>query len=285
MFAALDKGNGYYQFVAANSGKVIEVPDNSLADGEALKIWTNNGQNCSHWALEPVSLDFQTDLTDNGGYLTASHNGFNGEGFANAIDNKSDNKFCTRITVGDEVWLRYVSTKNARITSYTIASANDAPDRDPKNWVLEGSNDGNTWTVIDTQTDQVFNNRFEPKSYAVYNNQVFGIFRLRVQSLKSANSDIFQISEWQLFGVENGVFTACSEMEAAKGKSIYPNPAKDVVTVNGTIEGETIAIYDMTGRICLTTSSDADRTVINIDKLQPGNYLLRAGQTVLKLIK
>ena len=35
------------------------------------------------------------------------------------------------------------------VTHYKWATANDAPDRDPVQWSLEGSNDGNTWTTLD----------------------------------------------------------------------------------------------------------------------------------------
>merc|ERR1711871_1201029 len=35
------------------------------------------------------------------------------------------------------------------VASYDWMTANDAPDRDPTKWTLEGSNDGTTWTVVD----------------------------------------------------------------------------------------------------------------------------------------
>ncbi|MEZ4330284.1 MAG: NPCBM/NEW2 domain-containing protein [Myxococcota bacterium] len=38
------------------------------------------------------------------------------------------------------------------IDAYTITTANDAPDRDPVRWALEGSIDGSTWEVLDDQT-------------------------------------------------------------------------------------------------------------------------------------
>jgi hypothetical protein len=36
-----------------------------------------------------------------------------------------------------------------------ITAACDAPDRDPRSWVLEGSNDGMTFTAIDTRAGAV----------------------------------------------------------------------------------------------------------------------------------
>lgn len=42
------------------------------------------------------------------------------------------------------------------MTSYIVASADDAPARDPKDWELVGSNDMQAWTVIDKKEGYVF---------------------------------------------------------------------------------------------------------------------------------
>jgi hypothetical protein len=39
------------------------------------------------------------------------------------------------------------------IDSYTFATANDAPERDPLSWTMEGSLDGVSWDLIDVRTD------------------------------------------------------------------------------------------------------------------------------------
>jgi hypothetical protein len=42
------------------------------------------------------------------------------------------------------------------IDGYNWATANDSassPDRSPKNWTVQGSNDNSTWTTLDIQTD------------------------------------------------------------------------------------------------------------------------------------
>jgi parallel beta-helix repeat protein len=40
-----------------------------------------------------------------------------------------------------------------RVWNYSLCSANDAPERDPDDWTLEGSNDNVTWTILDTVID------------------------------------------------------------------------------------------------------------------------------------
>lgn len=39
----------------------------------------------------------------------------------------------------------------ATITGYTFTSAEDVPQRDPKTWVFQGSNDGSNWTQLDSR--------------------------------------------------------------------------------------------------------------------------------------
>ncbi|KAL0737919.1 hypothetical protein Bca4012_014129 [Brassica carinata] len=67
-------------------------------------------------------------------------------------------------------WIMYKTLYNQmqELIAYELMSANDAPERDPKDWVLEGSNDGgSTWHVLDKQTCQVFEERFQRKSYKI----------------------------------------------------------------------------------------------------------------------
>ena len=55
-----------------------------------------------------------------------------------------------------------------KISSYALTSADDMPVRDPKEWSLDGSNDGQQWTTLDKQTmPEPFANRFEEKRFQV----------------------------------------------------------------------------------------------------------------------
>lgn len=66
-------------------------------------------------------------------------------------------------------WFTYYLPEGitAQITIYELTSASDT-ERDPKDWVLEGSHDrGSTWTVLDAQSHQLFSRRFERKSFRI----------------------------------------------------------------------------------------------------------------------
>jgi hypothetical protein len=98
-------------------------------------------------------------------------------------------------------WFQLQFTNAVAVGAYTFTSANDASGRDPKNWTLNGSNDGNTWTVVDTRTNEMFaarglTNRYEiagiPQAYKYY----------RVFLTANNGSTIFQMGEWRLIKYE-----------------------------------------------------------------------------------
>lgn len=67
-------------------------------------------------------------------------------------------------------WLVYklLDGKMHELVTYELMSANDAPERDPRDWVVEGSDDGGSnWLVLDKQTSQFFENRYERKTYSI----------------------------------------------------------------------------------------------------------------------
>lgn len=67
-------------------------------------------------------------------------------------------------------WIAYKLNEGptCELEAYELMSANDAPDRDPMDWVLEGSSDGgSSWYIIDKQTSQKFENRFQRKLYKI----------------------------------------------------------------------------------------------------------------------
>ncbi|NII26654.1 hypothetical protein HB364_16315 [Pseudoflavitalea sp. X16] len=79
----------------------------------------------------------------------------------------------------------------AIVTRYTITSANDVPERDPKNWKLAGSNDGVNWAILDSQVNQSFASRFLTKTYTIDSNAtLYTYYRLTI----TANEVNFNIS-------------------------------------------------------------------------------------------
>jgi Pregnancy-associated plasma protein-A/Secretion system C-terminal sorting domain len=137
------------------------------------------------------------DLTESG---TASDDGANnpvGEGEAQAFDNTSNTKWLVFSSTGNIAY-DFANEDAYVVTRYTVASANDEPARDPKNWNLQGSNDGSNWTTVNSQNNQFFGNRFEVKPYDITNSTSYKRYRLNVTS--NNGSGYLQIGEIQMFG-------------------------------------------------------------------------------------
>ena len=93
-------------------------------------------------------------------------------------------------------WAQYTLDAPAEVIKYALTSANDAPERDPRDWTLQGSTDGSTWTTVDTQTGQTFAERFQTKTYTVADPGSFGIYRLTITGHPSGN--LTQLADLEL---------------------------------------------------------------------------------------
>lgn len=125
--------------------------------------------------------------------VTASAQNLPGEAASNLLDSNPNTKWLAFASTG---WVVYTFDKPVVATDYAMTSANDSPARDPKNWTIEGSNDGKTWAPVDTQTNQSFPGRLQEKDYKTANTTAYSSYRLTI----SANSgeNITQLAGWDL---------------------------------------------------------------------------------------
>ena len=126
--------------------------------------------------------------------VTASAQNGPGEVATNLLDNNSNTKWLAFANSG---WIVYQFAKPVVAANYAMTSANDSPERDPKNWVVEGSNDGATWTTIDTQANQTFAARQKEYDYKTTNVVAFSSYRLSI-SATAGNSGLVQLADWDL---------------------------------------------------------------------------------------
>ncbi len=133
------------------------------------------------------------------GTLTALGAVHAGEGVGMAFDGNTGTKWYH--SGMESSWLQCRLTKEGkkRFAAYSIASANDCPDRDPADWRLLGSNDGgNTWTVLDTRKGEVFEKRFQERRYAIERPAAFNLYRLQIDKARGPQKDGIQLSEIRL---------------------------------------------------------------------------------------
>jgi PKD repeat protein/type 1 glutamine amidotransferase len=126
--------------------------------------------------------------------VTASANNPPNETEINLIDGDVATKW---LAFEPTAWIVYRLAEPAAVTQYALASANDAQARDPKDWTVQGSNDGENWTDLDSRADEEFPDRFQIKDYEFENTTEYEYYRLDITA--NAGSDLTQLAEWQLF--------------------------------------------------------------------------------------
>lgn len=151
----------------------------------------------------PVKITVQTpsatsfDITDNGGAITGQYPNTTKptEDVPSLIDNNTSTKYYRSGRTA--LWVRYQSTAPAIVVRYTVSSANDVPGRDPKDWQLQGSHNGSSWSTLDTRTGEVFTGRKQTRSFTVANETAYTFYRLNITANNGETGT--QFSEWELY--------------------------------------------------------------------------------------
>ncbi len=136
-----------------------------------------------------------------GGKITVSScarsacNPNNIEGYNRVIDRDRNTKFLEDPFRGG--WLKFEFNSPVIAGSYTLVSANDAEDRDPASWSLDGSNDNRVWTTLDTRNEEVFRERFMERVFYFNNRTPYRYYRITFNSMRFGGS-AFQLAEWSI---------------------------------------------------------------------------------------
>ena len=114
------------------------------------------------------------------------------------VDDNADTKF---VTNHDRFEITWNGNSSKAVTSYSLTSAADTPEMDPKKWTLYGSSDNAKWTELDTQTGQTFSARKEEKTFDVENVTEYRYYRLSIEANNGGAAT--QIAEWKLVAVRS----------------------------------------------------------------------------------
>ena len=130
------------------------------------------------------------------GYVVVTGgNGWGDSPVANLVDNDASTKFGTS-GVGD-AWAIIIASEAVAVQQYSIVTGADTynyPGRNPVSWKLEGSNDNQTWTLIDekVQTYQLQAKNKEEFVFPVNGTETYKFFKFSATQL----ADGFQVSEF-----------------------------------------------------------------------------------------
>jgi alpha-L-fucosidase len=125
---------------------------------------------------------------------------------AMAFDGSTSTKWYTDVNASTG-WLQYQFGNGLawRITQYKITSANDVQQRDPKSWQFQGSNDGATWSTLDTRTGETFASRLLTKTYDLTNTTPNRYYRLNITDSYGGSGYPIQLSEFAMLSAPTDV--------------------------------------------------------------------------------
>jgi hypothetical protein len=122
-------------------------------------------------------------------------------------------------------WLDYSATTWVKVTfatptvldAYSLTSANDVPYRDPASWTLSGSNDGVTWTVIETRFGQSWASRYLTRDF-VLSTRSAAYTQFRFDFVPSVGSAL-QLAELELYGASQTSVLITPSSYSARGQA------------------------------------------------------------------
>lgn len=132
--------------------------------------------------------------TDNPAAVTAS--GVYGSSFSGwkAFDGLPNTMWLSSVWQ-TPAWIRYDFESLKRVTSYSIDYSNGSiRTRAPKDFTLEGSNNGSSWTVVDRRTNQTNWGGLERRTYSVNAPRSYSNYRLVVTDDNDIRSGIVVLS-------------------------------------------------------------------------------------------
>jgi beta-glucosidase len=144
----------------------------------------------------PIDITSVTNLSERiSGYPAGKPN----EALINLFDKRLSTKYCAD---GTRFYVQYVLDKAYKFTSYTITSANDYSERDPKLWSFSGYDPEEGWIELDEQRSFFFPSRYATMKFKINSDKEFTAFMLEVSSIKSGN--LVQLGKIQVFGEATG---------------------------------------------------------------------------------
>ncbi len=158
--------------------------------------------------------DHVTDVRASG------ENSGSGEVKENLVDSEPTSKWLTFASTG---WVEFDLDAPVKLATYALTSANDHDERDPRDWVLKGSSDGENWTTVDSRSGETFAKRFETKTYDLAEPAEYRHFRIEFTKNNGA-SDATQLADVQFSTGDDGGDTTPPDMLSLVDKGPSGSP-------------------------------------------------------------
>lgn len=205
--------NKRVHFVATDSAILLSDPVFD-ADTGKTSVTVSAGENTSGSVIAVSEDSYATDICSvsvgaaleeseminraAGGTAEASMTDSpDGEDVSKAFDNSASTKWLVRNTSSVSVTYSFAGGARYYITKYALVSANDDADRDPKSWNLYGSNDGESWTLLDARKGEVFYGRKLKRIFEFAPDAAYSSYKLEIT--ENGGNAHTQLGEIQLF--------------------------------------------------------------------------------------
>ena len=129
----------------------------------------------------------QTYMVDGAGSVSVE--GVSGHEGSKAFD-RNENSYYQHegVCEGSTLQWEFSSASQHYINQYSIMAGGTCQNLFPQSWKLEGSRDGQQWTLLDIRSSESFGYTTEKKSYLFYNDNSFSTYRLTVLRCPSRTS-------------------------------------------------------------------------------------------------
>jgi len=159
------------------------------------------------------------------------------EGSPTAFDSDPSSKwFNNTLATG---WLQYdFGAGNAQVVRRYSLTVADVANRDPKNWNFLGSQDGTTWTTLDSQSNQAFGYRQQQNFYNIGNSTGYRYYRIEITANNGGtNLAVADLGLWSDIGrtIQDGTYRFVSR-KSNKVMDIS-NAANSSQVIQQTFEG------------------------------------------------
>jgi predicted alpha-1,2-mannosidase len=175
------------------------------------------------------------------------------EGKENLNDGDPNSKWLADTTTG---WASYTLSEPIRITRYALTSANDAQTRDPRDWALQGSADGQNWTNVDTRAGETFGQRFQLREFAVATPGTYRHYRLNITA--NSGAPLTQLADWQLSDGTTAPAPPTMRSRLSSGPASSPT-AKSKAGYHG------LAAFEVSGRQTVAGRAYSYNKVFDVD--------------------
>lgn len=218
-FILYDCGEGYYQLVARNSGKVVEIPQSSKGNGEWIKIFDNNGTHTQQWAVvenrydEASAVTLYTDEGYKGKAVTLSEGEYNLSrmGLYNLKDNDMSS---LKVTPGFKVTIYEDDNFNGKSKSYTASESFVGEEWNDKMSSLKVEAYGKSGL----SGDYKLQNRNSGKFLDLDNNNTDN--KTAIVQYDDEYMDATQIWTLTEIGGEKGVYSICTSANKRQGMDV-----------------------------------------------------------------